>query len=110
MAGVFKVDRSTLKDRVEAHYNEDFATVYEKLSEGGKASLRRTQAKLSKKHPGMAIFLGKQYLGQKDNDIALAIPPEIANQFQALMAQLSFRQIEQPAIDIPIEDHPQGPI
>lgn len=30
-------------------------------------SLRRTQFKLAEKNPTMAIFLGKQYLGQRDN-------------------------------------------
>jgi len=28
--------------------------------------LRRTQFKLADTHPGMAIFLGKNYLGQRD--------------------------------------------
>jgi hypothetical protein len=30
-------------------------------------SLRRTQFKLAEKNPTMAIWLGKQYLGQRDN-------------------------------------------
>lgn len=34
---------------------------------GLKIALRRNQFQLSKKSPAMAIFLGKQYLGQKDN-------------------------------------------
>ena len=32
----------------------------------GKVSLRRMQFKLAEKNAGMAIFLGKQYLGQSD--------------------------------------------
>lgn len=36
-------------------------------SESGKASLRRRQFKLAEKSASMAIWLGKQYLGQKDN-------------------------------------------
>ena len=35
--------------------------------ESGKASLRRRQFKLAEKSASMAIWLGKQYLGQKDN-------------------------------------------
>lgn len=31
-----------------------------------KISLRKNQLKLSEKNAGMAIFLGKNYLGQKD--------------------------------------------
>jgi hypothetical protein len=33
----------------------------------GKASLRRTQFNLAKRSAGMAIFLGKNFLGQKDD-------------------------------------------
>lgn len=32
-----------------------------------KISLRKNQLKLSEKSAAMAIFLGKQYLGQRDN-------------------------------------------
>lgn len=32
----------------------------------GRVSIRRTQFKLAEKNPSMAIFLGKQYLGQSD--------------------------------------------
>lgn len=32
----------------------------------GKVSLRRNQMQLSQRYPAMAIFLGKQYLGQND--------------------------------------------
>jgi hypothetical protein len=35
-------------------------------TENGKASLRRNQIKLAEKNATMAIFLGMQYLGQKD--------------------------------------------
>lgn len=45
---------------------ESFATVYKRFSEGGKASLRRNQFNLSKTNSSMAIWLGKQWLGQKD--------------------------------------------
>jgi hypothetical protein len=39
---------------------------YQRGQEMGKASLRRIQWKLAPKNVAMAIFLGKQYLGQKD--------------------------------------------
>lgn len=44
-----------------------FAEVYKKLSAEGKMSLRRTQLRLAETSAAMAIFLGKQYLGQKDD-------------------------------------------
>ena len=47
--------------------DEEFCRVKKKGKENGKMSLRRTQFKLAEKNPTMAIFLGKQYLGQRDN-------------------------------------------
>ena len=39
--------------------------------------MRRSQFKLAEKNAAMAIFLGKQYLGQKDEpDINLASVPD----------------------------------
>ena len=46
--------------------DEEFITRYKKGAEGGRMSLRRMQFKLAEKNTSMAIFLGKQYLGQKD--------------------------------------------
>lgn len=45
---------------------EDFLEAYKKGMEVGKMSLRRLQFKIAKKSAAMAIFLGKQYLGQRD--------------------------------------------
>jgi len=47
-------------------YNERFSVVFKQKRTGGHASLRRNQWRLSETNPTMAIFLGKQYLGQKD--------------------------------------------
>lgn len=52
--------RTLLKD-------EKFKEIYEKGRENGKASLRRIQWRHAEKSASMAIFLGKQYLGQRDN-------------------------------------------
>lgn len=46
--------------------DEEFCRVYKEGKETGKMSLRRMQWKLAEKSFAMAIFLGKQYLGQKD--------------------------------------------
>lgn len=43
-----------------------FAEIYKKGKEAGKSSLRRTQWKLAQNNTTMAIWLGKQYLGQTD--------------------------------------------
>ena len=47
--------------------DEEFCRIYKKGQDNGKMSLRRMQYKLAEKNPTMAIWLGKQYLGQKDN-------------------------------------------
>lgn len=47
--------------------NEEFCRIYKKAQDNGKMSLRRMQFKLADKNPTMAIWLGKQYLKQKDN-------------------------------------------
>ena len=40
--------------------------VYAEKRQKGRASLRRSQFRLAEKSATMAIWLGKQYLGQKD--------------------------------------------
>ena len=60
IAVILDVDRSTV------FRDEKFAIAYEKGREGGKMSLRRMQIKLAEKNSAMAIWLGKQYLGQRD--------------------------------------------
>jgi hypothetical protein len=47
-------------------YLDTYSNVYKRFAEGGKASLRRNQFNLSKSNSSMAIWLGKQMLGQKD--------------------------------------------
>lgn len=43
-----------------------FADAFKRYSAEGKISLRRTQFKMAQKNCTMAIWLGKQYLGQTD--------------------------------------------
>lgn len=47
-------------------YGTTFAETYKRKSQLGKSSLRRAQFRLAEKNATMAIWLGKQYLGQKD--------------------------------------------
>ena len=46
--------------------DEQFCHVYKKGLDKGKMSLRRKQYAMSETNPTLAIWLGKQYLGQKD--------------------------------------------
>lgn len=63
----FDVSKDTLIRWCKATYGCDFATIYEQKKEGGKIALRRYQLQLAEKNPTMAIWLGKQYLKQRDN-------------------------------------------
>jgi hypothetical protein len=60
-------DKTLTKWCIEDTYDKSFSDIYKSLSEGGKSSLRRWQFK--KAQDGsvpMLIWLGKQYLGQRD--------------------------------------------
>ena len=61
IASILDVNVSTLKR------DSEFCTIYKKGQDEGKKALRRIQWDLAKKgNPTMAIWLGKQYLGQRD--------------------------------------------
>lgn len=92
IASFLKIGKGTLYDRTAKEYGEDFPTVYKRLTEGGKCSLRRTQFKLATKNTAMAIWLGKQYLGQKDNLDQTEITPETVEKFTLIMEQISKAQ------------------
>ena len=47
--------------------DEEFCRLYKKGQDNGKMSLRRMQFKLAEKNATMALWLGKQYLGQRDS-------------------------------------------
>lgn len=66
LASVLEICEDTLYDRVQKEYGEHFAVVYKRFAAGGKSSLRRYQFDMAKKSATMAIWLGKQYLNQKD--------------------------------------------
>lgn len=48
-------------------YEKSFAVIFREKRSNGKISLRRKQWKLADKSAAMAIFLGKNILGQTDN-------------------------------------------
>lgn len=68
MSSFLKVNIETLREKAREHYNEqDFSLIYKRFSETGKCSLRRYQFIQAKTKPNMAIWLGKQWLGQRDH-------------------------------------------
>lgn len=63
----FEVSEKTLESWCKRVYGDTFSKVFEQKRGRGKISLRRMQWRLAEKNATMAIFLGKQYLGQRDN-------------------------------------------
>ncbi len=61
-----------------------FADAYKNYAVAGKISLRRFQFRMAEKHPNMAIWLGKQWLGQRDNiDVGMDVADK-AREVEAL--------------------------
>lgn len=67
ICSVLGITEKTLNSWCNTTYNKDFSLVFAEKRLGGKSSLRRMQWNQAEKNPTMAIWLGKQYLGQRDN-------------------------------------------
>lgn len=63
---VLGVTDKTLNRWCKETYGKTFSEVFAEKREAGKASLRRKQWKLADDNAAVAIFLGKNYLGQRD--------------------------------------------
>lgn len=66
IAGFFHCSEDTIENWCKKEYGDIFSVVYKKHSQGGKISLRRYQYRMAEKSATMAIWLGKQWLGQTD--------------------------------------------
>lgn len=62
----FDITDKTLNSWCKRTYGKGFSEVFKEKRGKGKISLRRTQWQLAEKSSSMAIWLGKQYLGQSD--------------------------------------------
>lgn len=67
IAGFFDCSEDTIEKFCKNESGERFSALYKKFSQSGKISLRRSQFRLAETNSAMAIFLGKQYLGQSDS-------------------------------------------
>ena len=67
ICGVLDVSEKTLEKWCREEYGDTFSKVFAIKREVGKASLRRMQFRLAEKNAAMAIFLGKNYLNQRDH-------------------------------------------
>lgn len=66
ICGWFGITDKTLNSWCKKTYSKTFSEVFKEKRSTGKISLRRHQWRLAEKNANMAIWLGKQYLGQKD--------------------------------------------
>ena len=57
----------------------NFSEIFKEKRGLGKISLRRSQWRLAEKSATMAIWLGKQYLGQKDQ-VEASVVVDVANE------------------------------
>lgn len=66
ICGWFDVTDKPLENWCRNEYGRGFSDVFAEKRGIGKISLRRAQFRLAEKSAAMAIFLGKNYLGQTD--------------------------------------------
>lgn len=62
----FELTDKTLENWCKRTYNKGFSEIFREKRGIGKISLRRAQFELAKKNATMAIWLGKQFLNQRD--------------------------------------------
>ena len=79
ICGWFDVTDKTLDGWCKRTYHASFSEVFKQKRGAGKISLRRSQWRLAEKNATMAIFLGKQFLRQRDSvDVAVTDAKGIA--------------------------------
>lgn len=81
IAGAQHVSVDTLKRRIKEETGQTFAQLKEKSCGMAKIKLRNNQYRMSEKNASMGIWLGKQWLGQRD------VPLEI-KEFNGKLAEL----------------------
>lgn len=67
IASFFRCSEDTVERWCKRELKMSFAEAFKMHSAGGKISLRRWQFKMAEHSVPMAIWLGKQYLGQRDS-------------------------------------------
>lgn len=67
ISAFFSCSVDTIERWCKREYKKKFAEVFAEKRSKGKISLRRMQWRIAEKNAAMAIFLGKQYLGQSDD-------------------------------------------
>jgi hypothetical protein len=82
----FGITDKTLCAWCMREYNARFSEVFAQKRQLGKISLRRSQWELAKRNVAMAIFLGKQFLDQRDKtENALQFQPGSMGDFKIVI-------------------------
>ncbi len=77
IAGWFGVSVDTIERRILEETGQSFAEFYKEHSAGGRISLRRKQFQIAMTgNVGLLIWLGKQYLGQKNTFMDFQVEKE----------------------------------
>ena len=90
ICGWFDVTDKTLENWCKRTYKAGFSEVFRQKRGLGKISLRRHQWRQEKKNANMAIWLGKQYLDQKDQpeiDVAVTVNEDALSKSLREMAE-----------------------
>ena len=104
IAGVFNVGARTLDRWIKENYGATFDKVYKSYSASGKMSLRRHQFKQSEKNAVMAIWLGKQYLNQSDQQQVRIVgddqPDDLTKAIQSSIKTLKKKQKVKDTVEV----------
>ena len=96
---LLRIDKNTLWKWCERTYKTTFSQVYHTYAEEGKMSLRRAQQRLAETNPQMAIWLGKQMLGQRDvveQDIRATVNETQQQLIDKLAGRINLEEEESP--------------
>ena len=96
ICGWFDITDKTLEAWCRREYKQGFSEIFAKKRGIGKISLRRMQWQLAAKSAPMAIFLGKNFLGQTDRQ---EIVTASSGQLEALIDGLK-EPVEGPLYDL----------
>lgn len=99
IAAFFNCSIDAIQDFCKREYGTTFADTLNKYGSVGKISLRRSQFKLAERSATMAIFLGKQYLDQKDITYTSDIDENVINEVEEMV----FNVDEKPSSELPTD-------
>lgn len=99
-----EVDHKTLTRWCKRTYKKEYSQAYAEKKSGGKISLRRLQFRLAEKSAAMAIFLGKNILGQSDNPVLDAGEEMAQRANEQIISLASLINAPLPSRELPVSD------